>query len=126
MRERLDRTRVICRLDDLPDPGARAFTAGSGEWPLKGFVVRRGPAAYAYLNRCPHRGHPLNWHPERFLTPDGELILCASHGAVFEIASGACMGGPCKGVALVRLDVRVEDGYLILGEDPDALAARHA
>jgi nitrite reductase/ring-hydroxylating ferredoxin subunit len=122
----LDLTRVVCRLEEIPDPGARAFTAGSGAWPLRGFVVRRGETAFAYLNRCPHRGHPLNWHPERFLTPDGGLILCASHGAVFEIESGACMGGPCRGIGLVPLELCVEDGYVILGEDPDELAARYA
>jgi nitrite reductase/ring-hydroxylating ferredoxin subunit len=126
MTARRDRAQVICRLDDLPDPGARAFTAGSGEWPLQGFVVRRGQSAYAYLNRCPHRGHALNWHPERFLTPDGRLIMCASHGAVFAIADGACMGGPCRGNGLVRLELCVQDGYLVLSEDPDVLAARHA
>ena len=126
MSEGLDLARVIGRLDDIPDPGARAFTAGGGDWPLKGFVVRRGAVAFAYLNRCPHRGHPLNWHPERFLTPDDRLIICASHGAVFAIEDGACMGGPCRGNGLIRLELRFEHGYLMLSEDPDVLAARHA
>ena len=121
-----DLARVICRLADLADPGARAFVCGAGDWPLRGFVVRRAGEVFAYLNRCPHRNHALNWHPERFLTPDGRMILCASHGAVFEISSGACLGGPCRGVGLTALDVTVERGYVMLAEDPDELAARYA
>jgi len=121
-----DVARVICRLDELADPGARSFTAGAGDWPLQGFVVRSGSSVYAYLNRCPHRGHALNWHPEEFLTPDERLIICASHGAVFEISSGACVGGPCRGIGLTSLDVIVERGHVLLTEDPQTLASAHA
>lgn len=121
-----DVARVVCRLDEIAAAGARAFTAGAGDWPLRGFVVRQGDEVHAYVNRCPHRGHGLNWHPEKFLTPDGRLIMCASHGAVFEIATGACMGGPCHGIGLTALPVVVASGYVLLGEDPDELAARHA
>ena len=34
--------RVVCPLHELADPGAKGFTLGGGEWPLRGFVVRRG------------------------------------------------------------------------------------
>jgi len=121
----MDCARVVCRVEEIDDPGARSFTSGSCQWPLRGFVVRRGHDVFAYLNRCPHRGHGLNWHPERFLTPDGQLIMCASHGAVFEIGTGTCMGGPCRGIGLTMLPIVVERGYVILQEDPDELAARH-
>ena len=38
----LDVERVVCRLSDLDESGARAFTIGTGDWPLRGFVVRSG------------------------------------------------------------------------------------
>lgn len=103
---------AICSLDELADPGSRAFSIGSGDWPLRGFVVRSGANVFAYVNSCPHAGHPLNWHPHEFLTRERTLIQCASHGAVFEIATGACVGGPCNGKALQPLRVEVQDGCL--------------
>ena len=38
---------------------------GEGDWPLRGFVVRRGELVRAYVNHCPHAGFPLNWQPAR-------------------------------------------------------------
>lgn len=122
----MDTTRVICRLDDLDDPGSRAFTMGSGDWPLRGFVLRRGAQVFAYVNRCPHAGHPLNWTPDQFLAPDNSLILCRSHGALFEMATGACVAGPCAGRGLQKIPVRLENGYALLEDDPDELAVLHA
>lgn len=118
--------RFICRFSELADPGSRAFTAGTGNWPLRGFVVRRGGAVFAFVNRCPHAGHPLNWRPDDFLTQDGELIVCGSHGALFDIATGACVAGPCFGRGLQRIEVQVTNGDVMLEEDPDGLASRHA
>lgn len=122
----IDTLRVICALDDLKNPGARSFTAGSGDWPLRGFVVRRGADVRAYVNRCPHAGHPLNLRPNEFLTPNESLILCRSHGALFEMATGYCVAGPCIGQALQPVGVQVVDGYVMLEEDPDRLASRFA
>jgi nitrite reductase/ring-hydroxylating ferredoxin subunit len=113
-------------LDEIGDPASRAFTAGSGDWPLRGFVVKRAGQVYAYVNRCPHAGHPLNWQPDQFLSSTKTLILCCSHGAQFMIDSGRCVVGPCIGQELTRIAVHVEDGSVILDEDPEVLAARHA
>ncbi|MGH8180223.1 MAG: Rieske (2Fe-2S) protein, partial [Steroidobacteraceae bacterium] len=93
----LDLERVICRLADLEEHGSRAFTVGGGDWPLRGFVVRSGNDVRGYVNRCPHAGHPLDLRPGRFLTPAGALILCSSHGALFEKDGGSCLAGPCAG-----------------------------
>jgi nitrite reductase/ring-hydroxylating ferredoxin subunit len=122
----IDVARVVCPYDDLSDPGSRAFAMGGGEWPLRGFVVRRNGKVFAYVNRCPHAGHPLNWQPDRFLTPDDTLILCRSHGALFEIATGACVAGPCAGNALTPLSVTIDGGYVLLNDDPDTLADANA
>jgi nitrite reductase/ring-hydroxylating ferredoxin subunit len=110
----LDLARVICPLHELADPGAKGFTMGSGDWPLRGFVVRKGACVRAYVNYCPHAGFPLNWTPDRFLAPEAPLILCAMHGALFEIETGLCISGPCAGMKLRALPVRVERGYVTL------------
>jgi nitrite reductase/ring-hydroxylating ferredoxin subunit len=119
----LDLERVVCRLSELA-AGARGFTIGSGGWPLRLFVVRVADTAHGYLNRCPHAGHPLDLVPHQFLTPDGMLLLCASHGALFEKSTGYCVAGPCAGRSLTRVPLQVKCGFVLLadGVDVEALA----
>ena len=122
MAAELDLERVVCRLSEL-EGGARGFTVGGGDWPLRGFVVRVGATVHGYLNRCPHAGHPLDLLPQRFLTADGTLILCSSHGALFEKATGYCVAGPCLGRSLTPIALQVKCGLVLLadGVDVDAL-----
>jgi len=117
VREELDLERVICALDELDDPGARGFTRGAGDWPLRGFVVRRGDLVRAYVNHCPHAGHALDLQPHSFLTQDGALILCSSHGALFEPDQGLCIAGPCSGARLRALPIRITAGYVLLADE---------
>ena len=110
---------AICNLDDIADPGSRAFSIGAGDWPLRGFLVRSRESVFAYVNSCPHAGHPLNWHPHEFLTRDRALIQCVSHGALFEMATGRCVAGPCNGNALQAMPVEPRDGrvYVMLSNE---------
>ena len=120
----LDVTRVLCALADLEVTGSREFTVGEGDWPLRGFIVRTATGIAAYVNYCPHAGHPLNIRPNRFLTPDGNLILCCSHGALFARDNGLCIAGPCQGRKLTQIPVDTVSGYVLLadGVDVDRLA----
>lgn len=110
----IDVERVICRLDDLDAGGARGFSIGRGDWPLRGFVVRINDQVRGFVNSCPHARHPLNFKPNQFLTMDGTLILCSSHGALFEKLTGYCVAGPCAGQSLQTLPLEVSDGYVML------------
>jgi nitrite reductase/ring-hydroxylating ferredoxin subunit len=125
--EPLDLERVICRLSDIGDPGSRGFTIGTGDWPLRGFVVRTGAEVWGYVNRCPHAGHPLNIAPHRFLTPGRELILCSSHGALFDRQTGFCIAGPCGGQSLQGVPLKIESGFVMLADevDPQSYAERY-
>ena len=120
----LDVTRVLCALADLEVTGSREFTVGEGDWPLRGFIVKTATGIAAYVNYCPHAGHPLNIRPNRFLTPDGNLILCCSHGALFARDNGLCIAGPCQGQKLTQIPVDTVSGYVLLadGVDVDRLA----
>ncbi len=97
----------MAQLADLADPGTQGFLVGDGEWPFRGFVVRQGDAVYAYANICPHLRHPLDFPPDRFLTPNGDMLRCSSHGALFTPATGDCVFGPCLGRSLMALELRV-------------------
>ena len=68
-------------------------------------VVRRdGDRVLAWLNVCPHAGRRLDWAPGRFLLDKGHLV-CAAHGASFELEHGRCISGPCRGQSLVPVHV---------------------
>jgi nitrite reductase/ring-hydroxylating ferredoxin subunit len=97
---------------EIDDPGCREFSIGEGDWPFRGFVVRQGDEVFAYQNFCMHVGHPLNWQPDSFLTKDRSAIICASHGALYDMATGECFAGPCKGRALRRVAADVRDGVI--------------
>lgn len=118
----IDVTRVLCALAELEETGGKGFTVGAGDWPLRGFIVKASNGVAAYVNTCPHAGHPLDLRPNRFLTPDRTLILCSSHGAVFTRDEGLCIAGPCPGQSLRRVPVEVVGEYVLLADGVDPLA----
>lgn len=101
---------ALCRVEDLADPGSKGFVVAGKQV----FAVRQGQQCFVYLNRCPHRGIPLEWVPDQFLDSSGRLIQCASHGALFLPESGECVAGPCSGQQLVALRSHIDAGQLWL------------
>ena len=96
----------LCNSDELAEGASRGFDEGGRSL----LLVRREGQAYAYRNRCPHRGIPLEWQADQFLDVSGSLIQCATHGALFLIESGECVAGPCAGEFLEALACREQDG----------------
>ena len=92
----------LCAPNELTEGQSRGFAVAE----LKLLVVRREGQVYAYQNRCPHRGIPLEWQPDQFLDHSNSLIQCATHGALFLIESGECVAGPCSGQSLKALSCR--------------------
>lgn len=98
----------LCSSDELAEGDSRGFPLAGGSI----LLVRRDGRVYAYRNRCPHRGIPLEWQPDRFLDVSGSLIQCATHGALFVIESGECVAGPCAGESLAALPCREQAGAI--------------
>jgi nitrite reductase/ring-hydroxylating ferredoxin subunit len=105
----------LCGLEEIADPGAKGFSFRSGDFLFMGFVVRLGAEAFGYVDRCPHAGTPLALIGDRYLTREGDLILCSTHGALFRLGDGACIAGPCPGARLFAWPVRLEDGAVVVG-----------
>lgn len=104
--------KALCRLDDIPDGGAIAADIDSATGGFSLILARRGDSVLAYHNECPHAGRRLDWSPGKFLIKDGNVI-CAAHGATFELATGAALAGPCRS-GLVALPVHLRDGVVYL------------
>ena len=109
-----DSKAVLLEKIDFSDGESRGLMLPPEAGDCEGFVVRRGDDLFAYINRCPHTGAPLDWSPDQFLNADGSYIICAMHGALFEIESGLCIYGPCVNRSLEPLSVKLEEGKLLL------------
>ncbi|HAI59504.1 MAG TPA: ferredoxin [Xanthomonadaceae bacterium] len=82
-----------------------ALRLGTGSNAIEVLALRRGEALRVWQNACPHAGRRLDYAPGRFLMQDGRLV-CAAHGAQFELEGGRCIDGPGRGGGLAVLEVR--------------------
>jgi len=105
---------AICSVSDIPSQKARGFHLAridddgvERHWPI--IVVRWGKQVFGYLNKCPHDGVNLDWERNQFLDPNGIRLMCGKHGALFELGSGVCIEGPCKGLGLTPVALAVID-----------------
>lgn len=104
----------LSALNDIAD-GGFAEVEGMIDGDAESLVLYRlGDEVRAWLNVCPHAGRRLDWAPGQFLkSKDGHLV-CAAHGASFELDRGDCVAGPCRGDALRAVQVQVRDGEVWL------------
>jgi len=100
----------LCALEEIQEGEAKGFYLEQGNY----FAVKKHEQIFLYRNICPHLGTPLEWQEDKFLDYDGELIQCASHGALFVIESGECVYGPCAGSTLTKASFSIEKDELHL------------
>lgn len=107
--------RLICRSEQLPEAGEgiRFELAWQGETE-PAFLVRWRGQVRAYLNRCGHIPVELDYQPGRFFDFSYQYLVCATHGALYDPATGVCAGGRCNGVGLVPIPVTERDGGIFL------------
>jgi nitrite reductase/ring-hydroxylating ferredoxin subunit len=107
--------RLICVSAELVDGGSGVrFEVAGSEGPIPAFVVRFCGRVHAYFNRCGHTPVELDWKPGEFFDLSGLYLICATHGALFDPATGACLGGRCNGRGLDALRVVEENGEVYL------------
>lgn len=111
----MDSGKLICASDALVEggEGVRFEVDEDGE-NAPAFAVRFRGEVRAYINRCGHISLELDFMPGRFFDLTGELLICATHGATYDPATGACAGGPCNGVGLEPLRVAERGGRVEL------------
>ncbi len=107
---------ALIALDSIEDGGfaeIEALVDGDAESLI---VHRNGANARAWLNVCPHAGRRLDWAPGKFLKSKEGHLICAAHGASFELERGDCIAGPCRGDSLRAVAVEVRDGQVVLSD----------
>jgi nitrite reductase/ring-hydroxylating ferredoxin subunit len=67
-----------------------------------------------YVNSCPHEGIWLNFGAGEFFNADRTFLKCGRHGAQFDIETGVCVAGACKGKSLEPIALAVIDGDVCL------------
>ncbi len=112
----------ICASEALVDGGRGVrFEVGVAGRNVPAFVVRFHGVPRAYLNRCAHVAMELDWQPGEFFDADRVHLVCSTHGALYDPATGHCAGGACAGRGGLRaLTVVERDGRV--GWEPDGYA----
>ena len=107
---------VLAMLEALA-PGSLSEVEASVDGDAESLILHRDAAGNvrAWLNVCPHAGRRLDWAPGQFLVGKDGLLVCAAHGASFELVEGSCVGGPCRGDRLRAVAVHCIDGEVRLG-----------
>jgi nitrite reductase/ring-hydroxylating ferredoxin subunit len=108
-----DGERLICASAALQDggKGVRFEVEYFGD-AAPAFVVRHAGRVRGYLNRCAHVAMELDWREAEFFDLQRRDLICSTHGAVYAADSGRCLGGPCAGKPLVRLQVEERAGQV--------------
>jgi nitrite reductase/ring-hydroxylating ferredoxin subunit len=101
---------TITRLCEMPDGELIEYQARIDGEEQSLIVLRDGDVVRAWMNICPHAGRSLSWAPGKFLKSKDGLLICAVHGASFELQRGECVAGPCKGQSLRAVEVAIVDG----------------
>jgi len=114
----------LCALDALPEGAIRGVDPFD-EGRERLIVVHRAGRIRAFRNICPHYGRtPLGWKKGAFLNTARTRLVCFAHGAEFELEEGACTIGPCLGLSLATVPLRIAEGALwwCAPEDAESVA----
>jgi nitrite reductase/ring-hydroxylating ferredoxin subunit len=111
-----------CKADDLVlgDAVVVELSRGASCRPREAVLVRDlSGAPRAYLNECKHLPVPLDAGSREFFDWGKTALLCGTHGALYDLSTGYCYDGPCIGTVLDALEVREEEGWLVVLDEPD-------
>ena len=111
-------TKALCKVHDIPDGGAIEIGVVSERDAVRDslMLTRHGDAVRAYRNICPHAGRRLDWAPGQFLIED-DHVICTAHGAMFRLASGECVSGPCRGTDLTAVPIEISGDEIVLRDE---------
>ncbi|MEH6471185.1 MAG: Rieske (2Fe-2S) protein [Halopseudomonas sp.] len=107
----------LCHIDDIPNEQPKGLMWGQQSL----IAIKWNGQLHLYLNRCPHRGIPLEWLPDQFLDLERQFIQCSTHGALFQIETGECIQGPCQGQSLEPIRYTLIDEMICIASSPQEI-----
>ena len=107
----------LCDLSRLGDGDALAVELVHTARRFNIIVLRRGGDVFAFFNRCPHKGTPLETFPNQFFDAERRYLVCSTHGALFRPEDGYCVAGPCAGAFLEPVELHIRAGGVYLRTD---------
>ena len=110
--------KLICRSDSLTVGGRGVrFEVTDQTRTYTAFAVRSTEGVASFVNQCAHMALELDWSLGEFFDADGQYLVCATHGALYDPKTGACAGGACRGKSLQALDITESDGCIYLVDE---------
>jgi len=78
------------------------------------FIVNFGGEFHAYVNRCRHVPMAMDWIENQFFAVEGRYLMCQTHNAYYDPASGECIAGPptACGKFLYRVPLEIKEGVI--------------
>lgn len=102
-----DQAVFLCHQEQLHEGSAKGFDPWNQGRDTVIALVWQGDVR-VYRNRCPHLDVTMQYRKDRFMSGDGQHIVCFAHGALFEPRNGHCVLGPCLGQSLTALAVTAD------------------
>jgi nitrite reductase/ring-hydroxylating ferredoxin subunit len=78
------------------------------------FLINFDGTFHAYVNRCRHVPMALDWVDNQFFAEEGRYVMCQTHNAYYEPATGECIAGPFEtcGKLLYRVPLEIKNGTI--------------
>ena len=93
----------VARTDSLAPGESMKFML-----PIRGadeecFLINFSGEFHAYVNRCRHVPMAMDWVDNQFFAEDGRYLMCQTHNAYYEPASGECYRGAADRMRQISL-----------------------
>ncbi|HXW85094.1 MAG TPA: Rieske 2Fe-2S domain-containing protein [Candidatus Binataceae bacterium] len=78
------------------------------------FVINFNGEFHAYVNRCRHVPMAMDWIDNQFFAEENRYLMCQTHNAYYQPATGECVAGPpgTCGKRLYRVPLEIDGGAI--------------
>jgi nitrite reductase/ring-hydroxylating ferredoxin subunit len=105
---------IVCGTDQLKPGESLKFML-----PIRGtdeecFAINFAGRFHVYVNRCRHVPMAMDWVENQFFAEEGRYLMCQTHNAYYEPATGECIAGPptACGKSLYRVPIEISEGVI--------------
>jgi nitrite reductase/ring-hydroxylating ferredoxin subunit len=110
---------AVARLEDLRRHQSVKFRFRREGIKRDGFAALYKGEVIVYENVCRHIPISIDYGDNRFFTPDGQHIICQTHGAMYDPKTGLCVRGPCEGASLFKIAFEIRDEQVWINTETD-------